>query len=106
MTGPVTVLWRAGTMIHHQVGTWSNEHLFEFRFNDVSAEGVNLRRTQRVPGFGSRTVYNVKIPTVKVPVFEKFPFQVTEVRALIELSTMTYRDDQVEYQIRLVNHKL
>ena len=40
-----------------KVGTWEEDHLFEFRFNEISAEGVTLRRTQRVPHFGTGTLF-------------------------------------------------
>ena len=142
-------IWIIGTMVHHQVGTWSLDHLFEFRFNEESCEGVTrrcvpllqqqharkqerrarartrpprrahggalralsvatgrgvgvCRRTQRVKHFGTRTVYNVRIPTVKSTCFENFPFQICELKTTIELSTMTYRIDSREYQIRPV----
>ena len=36
-------IWIVGTMVHHQVGTWSNDHLFEFRFNEESVDGVTRR---------------------------------------------------------------
>eukprot|EP00039_Didymoeca_costata_P006015 m.86775 g.86775 ORF g.86775 m.86775 type:complete len:486 (+) comp13071_c0_seq4:135-1592(+) len=93
-----------GTMVHHQIGTWSENHLFNFRFNDVSAQDVKIRRTQYIPELGTRTVFNVTIPTVRVPIFQDFPYNVYEVRAIIELSTSSVKEYQLRPNILLNTH--
>ena len=53
------------------------KELFDFRFNELTAQGgVNQRRTQKIPNFGTRTVFDVVCPVMKVPVFNEFPYQV------------------------------
>ena len=82
-----------GTFIHHQSGTWNETELFDFRFNDISTQNAVPRRTQKIPNFGTRTVFNVVVPMTKEPVFLNFPFQVYKLNALVELSSASFRND-------------
>ena len=45
---------------------------------------------------------NAVIPTVKKPVFLKFPYHVFEIQATIEFTTSTYRSHRGEFELRLV----
>ena len=90
-----------GTFIHHQTGTWNESELFDFRFNDISTQNAVPQRTQKIPHFGTRTVFNVVVPMNKEPVFLNFPFQVYKLKAMIELSSASFRNDNNgEFQLR------
>lgn len=55
-----------GTFIHHQVGTFSDAHLFRFRFNEqqMAPEDVTVRGTTFLQGFGTRTTCVKPTPLV------------------------------------------
>ena len=89
-----------GTFIHNQVGLWHEDDLFQFRFNDFTASSVDSRRTQKIPKFGTRTVYNVMIPMTKEPVFVRYPFQAFKLTAMIELSSSAFRSSEGEYELK------
>ena len=84
-----------GTMIHHQVGSHSESQRFQFRFNDSTADdnATHVRRHEFIPEFGFRSTLNVEIPMIKKPILQYFPFNVSQLTAMVEMSTPTYVAD-------------
>jgi hypothetical protein len=83
------------TVLHGGPDTFRNE--FNFRFNEKSSreEQIELRRRVPIPEFGERFTYNCSIPMVKQVIFGVPPYEIVELKVLIELSTgsHTYTKD-------------
>lgn len=83
---------------------------FEYRFNDVSANGdeyvMKRRSEEHNTGLGTcyRHTYQVKIPLETRVKFEAFPFKVLSGSALIELSTFSTQDKSKQVRPNLMVH--
>eukprot|EP00729_Bicosta_minor_P021376 gene21376-12941_t len=83
------------------------EGLFHFRINGVATtkEIMEQKKLVRIPGFGYKVIYSLKLPLKISCIFGVAPFEVSEASVKIEMSKSVMRDT-VDGSIRVVRPDL